>query len=416
MPGGTAFKRLWAASAASNLGDGIGLVAVPLLAATLTRQPFWISTIAAVAFLPYLLLAAPLGVLVDRFERRRSMILANIVRIGALSVMTVLVATDLANVVWLIVGAFILASAECVFDVAAETALTDVVTADELDDANSRLQTTMYVSNMFLGGPVGAGLFALAAALPFGAQLLGHLAATGLILGLPAPAAPETPPETAEEEVHGAWAELREGVAWLVRHRSIRALALVTAVIAFGQQAASAITVLFVLDTLGGSDLSFGLLTMVAAVGAILGSTMAPSLAGRVGRGRAMMIGALVLPLAMAGIGIAPGVVVVALILPAFSASIGLWNVLSVSLRQELVPTRLAGRVFGAWRAVVMGALPLGAWSGGAMASHWGLRAPWLVGAGLCVLGGLAAVGALSDDGSSSRAGPQPSVSGSSAS
>lgn len=401
MPGGTAFTRLWAATAASNLGDGIGLVAVPLLAATLTREPLWISTIAAVAFLPYLVLAAPLGVLVDRVERRRSMILANIVRVVVLGLLAALVTVDLANVWWLVAGAFVLASAECVFDVAAETALTGVVAAEDLDAANSRLQTTMYVSNMFLGGPVGAGLFALAAAVPFGAQLLGHLAATALIVGLPPPAAPEPSVEHDGVQVDGAWAELREGVAWLARDRSMRALALVTAVIAFGQQAASAITVLFVLDSLGGSDLSFGLLTMVAAAGAIGGSTVAPWLAGRLGRGRAMLLGAVVLPLAMAGIGLASGVVVVALVLPAFSASIGVWNVLSVSLRQELVPARLAGRVFGAWRTVVMGALPLGAWAGGAMAARWGLRAPWLVGAGLCVLGATAAVGVLADDRSS---------------
>jgi len=69
--------------------------------------------------------------------------------------------------------------------------------------------------------------------------------------------------------------------------------------------------------------------------------------------------------------------------------------VLSVSLRQSLVPERLFGRVFGAWKMIIWGLLPVGSWVGGVVAAGSGLRAPWLLGAavyGAALLLGLPAL------------------------
>jgi hypothetical protein len=88
----------------------------------------------------------------------------------------------------------------------------------------------------------------------------------------------------------------------------------------------------------------------------------------------------------LAAIGFAPGAVPAAVAFAVFAGAVGAWNVLSMSLRQQLVPENLFGRVHGAWRALVWGALPVGSWLGGVIAAQAGLRAPWFVGAGLYVV------------------------------
>lgn len=374
------FVRLVAAIGCSNLADGVGLVAVPLLAAQLTDDPLMVGSVAAVAYLPYLLLAAPIGVLVDRVERRRAMIAANLARSALLTVLVVGLVADVATIWWVFVIAFGFSTAECVFDNAGEATVVDLVPPDRLDRANAQLQTTMHVANLFAGGPVGAALFALTAALPFGAQALGHLAAAGLVAGLPASPAPVA---TGDGDVSSAWRELRVGMRWLADHRRLRSLAVASGVMSLATQLAQATIVLYVLDELGSTDVMFGLLAMVAALGAIGGSMVAPRLSGAFGRTTAMRATIVVQPLVLVGLGLAPEILVAGAAYFVYSGLIGIWNVLSVSLRQQLVPTALYGRVFGAWRTLVWGPVPVGAWLGGLVARTAGLRSPWFVGAAI---------------------------------
>ena len=392
-----AFRRLWAAAGISNLGDGIGLVAVPLLAATLTRDPLQIGAVTAVAYLPYLLFGIPVGVLVDRVERRTAMVVANAVRCLLLVVLCLGIVTDVVTMWWIYVLAFAFATAECVYDNAAEGAVPRLVPADRLDGANARLQGTMQVANNFVGGPLGALLFAVAAVIPFGLQAAGHLVAALLVARLPrlSTPRPDRPDAADRRRLAGVGADVKEGLGWLWHHRSLRMLALVSAGMALANQIAQATIVLFALEELDLPVAAFGLFAMCAAVGALAGSIAAPALSVRFGRTRVMAAGSVVQPFTILAMGLSGNAVVAGVVFVAYAGLIGMWNVLSVSMRQQLIPSHLFGRVHGAWRTIVWGALPVGSWIGGAIARAYGLRAPWFVGAAVFAVVAVFAVAAL---------------------
>ncbi|GAB2684659.1 MFS transporter [Thalassiella azotivora] len=389
------FRRLWAAAGLANLGDGMGLVAVPLLAATLTRDPVLVGALTAAVYLPYLLLAVPAGVLVDRVERRTAMLAANGVRAAALVAVCAGLAAEVLTLGWVFALVLVLGAAECGYDAAAEGAVPRLVPADALAGANARLQGTVQVANSFLGAPAGAALFAVAAVAPFGLQAVLVVAASVLVTRLPRLSPGRREPREDRAGRSTLAADAREGLGWLRRHRGLRALAAVSAVAALANTLAQATLVLFLLEELRVPPAAFGAVTAVAAAGAVAGAVLAPGLGRRCGRAPVMVLSVAVQAVTVALVGLARDVAVVAVAFALFASAVAVWNVHSVSLRQHVVPARLYGRVHGVWRTAVWGALPVGAWLGGVVAAQWGLRAPWLVGAGIYLLVLPATVAAL---------------------
>src|SRR3954447_464671 len=100
-PLGPGFTRLWSASALSNVADGVYVVVLPLLAATLTRSPALVAGIAMAERLPWLLFALPAGALADRLDRRRVMIGVQLRRLAVIGSLAVLTAADLTTI-WLL--------------------------------------------------------------------------------------------------------------------------------------------------------------------------------------------------------------------------------------------------------------------------------------------------------------------------
>jgi MFS family permease len=181
-------------------------------------------------------------------------------------------------------------------------------------------------------------------------------------------------------------ADVREGLGWLIHHPVLRNLAVVSAGMAFCNQIAQATLVLYALEVLDVPEAAFGLFAMTAAVGAVLGAVSAPGLSRRFGRTTVMATAAVVQPFVLLAMALAGNAILAAAVFTIYAGLVGLWNVLSVSLRQQLIPTHIFGRVHGAWRTIVWGALPLGSWLGGLIAAEYGLRAPWVVGAVLFAL------------------------------
>ena len=139
-PLGAGFARLWTAAIASNLADGLGRTAVPLIATTLTRDPALIAGVAAVAYLPWLLFGIPAGVLLDRVDRRFAMAVANSLRFAVATVLAVLITTD-SLTIWLLYACVLaFGLGETVFDNATTTVVPALVTRDQLDRANGRMQ------------------------------------------------------------------------------------------------------------------------------------------------------------------------------------------------------------------------------------------------------------------------------------
>ncbi|MGH3858385.1 MFS transporter, partial [Actinokineospora sp.] len=176
-------RWLLGSSALSNLGDGIGKVAFPLLAASITRDPILIAGLSATAFLPWLLFATVSGALVDRVDRRRAMLVANLSRAVIVGGLGLLVWAD-ATTIWLLyVMALLLGGVETVADNAAQALVPAVVPRDQLESANGKLQSVEIVGQTFLGGPLGSLTFALFAAMPFLLNSAGFAIAAVLLIG-----------------------------------------------------------------------------------------------------------------------------------------------------------------------------------------------------------------------------------------
>jgi MFS family permease len=371
---GARFWRMYASSATSNLADGIGRTALPLLAATYTRSPLLISGLVTFAFLPWLLFALPSGALVDRVDRRHAMSAANMVRAVSTATLAVLVLTDLANITVLYVVAFALGLAETVYDSAIRAILPQVVPADRLDSANSALTVEEMLGQTFLGAPVGSVMFALAATAPFLINAGGFALAAVLMLTLRGNYRPVR--SGAKTSLR---ADIGEGVRWLRAHRLLRGLTLVSAGTAGLSSMASGVLVLYVLEVLRLPSGDFGLVLITAGLGALLGGLAAPLLARRLGRTVVLTGGSALSAITLGLMGLTRNGYVAAVLFGICGAGVMTWNVLTMSLRQALIPQGLFGRVQGAYRTLVWGAIAVGSVGGGAVASVIGLRPVFLV-------------------------------------
>jgi len=369
------FWRLLTASSLSNLADGVLAVALPLVAIRLTRSPAAIAGLSVVATLPWLVFSLVAGALVDRTDRRRVMVAANLAR-GVVAVgLTAAVVLDGANLALLYVVAFALGMIETMADTAAQTILPRVVTPTQLTRANSRLFAVELGANQFVGPPLGGVLVAFGAAVALGSPAVLWLAAGLLLLRLP------TPPR--EERAAGSTlrGEIAEGVRFLAGHRILRRFAVMVGGFNFAASATSAVFVLYAVgegSTLGLSEPAFGVLLTATAVGSLLGSIAAERLEQGLGRVRLLVLtvpGSSVLIISPALTSDAR-LVGLAFLIGGFS--IVVWNVVTVSLRQRITPDRLLGRLNSAYRLLAWGTRPLGALAGGLIAEFAGLRTVFL--------------------------------------
>jgi MFS family permease len=381
---GVGFWRMYAATAASDLADGIGRTALPLAAAVYTRDPVTISGLVTFAFLPWLLFALPSGALVDRVDRRHAMAVANAVRAIATGTLALLLLNDVGSIPALYAVAFALGVAETVYDSAVRALLPQVVGRDQLDGANSLLTVEETLGQTFLGAPVGSALFALAVALPFFFNAAGFAIAAVLIMTLRGHYRPTRTTQTSIRT------DISEGVRWLRQHTLLRGLTLISAGTGFAQTMCTGVFVLYVLEVLRLPSGDFGFVLLTAGLGALIGGVATPPLARRFGRPIMLTSGAAFSAITMGLMGLTRHGVVAAVLFALSSSGVMVWNILTMSLRQALIPPELFGRVQGAYRTLVWGAIPLGAIVGGALASVVGIRAVFVVAAALAlVLAGL---------------------------
>src|SRR6266498_2300018 len=360
---GPGYHKRWTAAAVSTLGDGVFLAALPLLAATLSRDPLQVSLVAFAGWLPWLLFGLVSGALVDRWDRRRVMWTVDAVRLALVGGLGVAVLAGGATIPLLATVGFLLGIGQTLFDNAAQSLIPALVTRDtqRLERANSQLYGAQTVSQNFVGPPAGGFLFALAASVPFLADAASFAVSSALIAAIRGRFAPE---RAAEAPRLGLWVDIAEGLRWLLGHRLLRTLAAMVGLMNLATMAGEAILVLFAQDELGLGSVGYGLL---------LAATLLMAVAWLVfGVGSNAWIGAAMLAIA-GGAGV-------------------VFNVVGVSLRQAIVPDRMIGRVVSAFRTLAYGAVPAGAILGGAGARTLGLRAPFLLGAAVLAAAGLLAL------------------------
>jgi MFS family permease len=380
---GRRYWTLWTSSAFANLGDGIFQVAVALIAVDLTRSPALVAGVALANKLPWLFLALPAGALADRLDRRITMVSANAVRVALLGALALASATGANSIALLYAVSLGLGVAEVLFDTSSQTLMPAVVDKPDLSRANGRLFAVELVMNQFVGPPLGGYLVAAAAALAVGVSAGTYVAAVIALLMLSGSyRTARTGPPTRLR------ADIAEGVRYLMRHRLLRTLGLLLGAQNLLTSAGAAVFVLYATSNtygLGLSDAGVGLLFTVMAIGGVAGSFIGAPLEKRMGRSTVLSMCLITGGIAWLVPGVSRNTVLVALgfILTGTSS---MWNVVTVSLRQRIIPDELLGRVNSAYRLLGWGSLPIGAALGGLVGELLSVRAVFVLSAVLLIV------------------------------
>ena len=407
---GNNYWRLWSATAISNLGDGISLIAYPWLASAITRDPFLIALAGLVGRLPWLLFTLPAGVITDRVERRKIIISMDLFR-GLLTVAVALivwrassslpdletlteaqVTTNWSLYLVILIASLLYGMAEVLRDNAAQTFMPQIVEKEKLEVANGRIWSAEYVTNSFVGPPLGSLLIGIAIFIPFFVDAATFLVAVLLIAGIrltvPSPSSPSNSSSgsVGEKQPVRMRAEIKEGFLWLWRHELLRPMAIILGLLNFLATTSTALFILFAQEILQTSVFIFAILGTSAAIGGTIGGLLAPRISSRLGSGGALAVALFTFPTISLIIGLVSYWPVVWL-LTAFSTIMAVtWNVITVSLRQSIIPDYLLGRVNSVYRFFAWGSMPLGMLAAGLMVDlageltsrEWSLRTPYL--------------------------------------
>ncbi|MFF2051623.1 MFS transporter [Leifsonia sp. NPDC058194] len=386
-PMGAGFNRLWTAAIASNLADGIGRTAVPLIATTLTRDPALIAGLTAVTFLPWLLFGIPAGMLLDRVDRRIAMAVANSLRFAVAALLAGLIAADALTIWWLYACVLLFGLGETVFDNATTTVVPSLVGRDQLDRANGRMQSAEIVVQNFIATPIAGFLFAVALVLPVWLTGSGFLIAGLLALTIPAAAARAFGQQTAADE--GEEPAERPGmgavVRFLVGHRFLRKMIVLTSLTASALAFAQGSVILLLLQTFSVPEALVGVVTAGVGIGALAGALISSSLVARFGRGRIMFWSILVSGVGVLGVGVTANVVVAVLSYAIGAFGVAVWNVPWGALRQALIPGDMLGRAMGIVRTIGWGLTPIATVLGGFVA-RIDLRLPFVIGGAVVIV------------------------------
>ena len=402
---GSSYWKLWTATAISNLGDGVSMVAYPWLASAVTRSPILIAAAGFASRLPWLIFTLHAGVLTDRFDRRKLIVAMDFMR-GLLTVFVGLVVffnkdsfpaldelTTITNLEtnWpiyftLLITAFLFGLAEVLRDNSAQTLMPSVVDKENLEKANGRMWSAESLTNSFIGPPLGSLLIGIAIFIPFFFDAVSFFFAVALIASLKGtfkPVADDKPREKINFK-----AEIKEGYVWLWAHPLLRPMAIILGSMNGLGTMVGATFILFAQEVLQTSVFTFAVLGTAGAVGGTVGGLLAPKISAKLGSGRSLAMTLAAAPIGSLIIALTTTwqVVWVVVVFETFFAV--LWNTITVSLRQSIIPTHLLGRVNSVYRFFAWGSIPIGMFVGGGLVSALtlvlsrenALRAPYLFG------------------------------------
>ncbi|MFD7507739.1 MFS transporter [Streptomyces sp. NPDC059853] len=389
---GTDYWKLLSASVLSNLGDGLALVALPWYASTLTENALAVAAVGVAGRLPWLLFAIIAGSVGDRVDRRRLMATAGAVKAMILIVLCFLVLLGPGSVAAVLVVALAIGTCEVFFDNTSQALLPNLVGRDRLERANGTLWGAEEVSNRFLGAPIAGFLLGTSLVLPFAVQAALTAAAALLLLSIRGDFRPVPEPGSGAGPPPAFRRMLAEGISWMWRHRMLRSLAITLGLFNAAMAMAMAVLVLFAQDVLGLDSQGFGMIMAASAIGAVVSSQVSPWIAVRVPPG-ATLAGILALQVVLyLALVLVPTVPVFVIGAIALGFNTVWWNIVTVSLRQRIIPDHLLSRVNSVYRTMGWGMSPLGMVAGGAVVTLFespagretALRLPYLFAAVLC--------------------------------
>ena len=358
----------------SSSGDGMFITAFPLLAALLTRDPILIAGVTISTRLPWLIFSLPAGAIADRTDRRKLMISANLLRSVIVAVLGFSIVFDVVSIWGLYLSAFLLGACETAHVNAAQAIIPAIVKPEHLLTANARFSTAQIVATQFVGPSLGVTLFNAARALPFLADAVTFLASAGLIAAVPDEHGVERPTTRFRDDI---W----EGLRFTRDSLALRRLTEIVAVINFFYFGAVSLLVLYTQEILNRGNFVFTALSVGAALGTVTSRFFVDATTRRYGYTNTIAISMWLWAGSTTGLAFTSNAAFAIAMFAVLGFGSGLWIAVNSTLRQQLTPDRMLGRMNAAFRMISWGIVPFGALAGGLIARTFGLRAPFVLAA-----------------------------------
>ncbi|CAM5515405.1 MFS transporter [Streptomyces aurantiogriseus] len=351
------FGVFWVAQTLSFLGDSFALIALPLLVLEATGSVARMGLLTAVGGAASVVAAVFAGTVVDRVDRRRLLITCDLVRMVLYGVIPVV--WLFGPRIWLLYTVLPVCEAVgMLFAVGYVTVVRGLVDTARLTEANGRLNATAAAAGVL--GPLGAGLLAAwtgpAAAVGVDAASFGVSAACLAVVRVRERPADDRPGERA-----GLWRDLRTGVAFLYGHPVLRTLTVVLFLFSFLTLGLNDLIIYHLKHDLGHDDGTVGTVLAAGALGTVAGSLLVARVRRRLGFGPTWITAVALSGVAVAGLGWARHVGLIAVLAALFLATVAVAGTCSMSLRQEVTPEPLLGRVTSAFWTLQYAAAPIGA-------------------------------------------------------
>lgn len=370
------FRRLWTGDALGQLGAQLTGLALPVYAVSHLDASEWqMGLLTAAETAAFLVIGLPAGAWVDRMRKRRTLVVADLVRALVLAVVVVAALTGHASMPLLYGAGLVLSAATVFFDVAHQSYVPGLVGLDHVVEGNSKLQATQSV--------------AMVAAPALGGLLLRVLTAPMLIAGtvvtyvLSATAVSrirqvETLPR--REDRRPLRTEIAEGLRFVVHQPLLRRIVACTSLSNLFGSVSGALLAIYALRVVGLDPAGLGTVLSASAVGGLVGAVLAGRAARAVGEARIIPVSAVagglafaLTPLALPLADVVPPVATLITGGALFSFAVVVYNVAQVSFRQRLCPPALLGRMNASVRFIVWGTMPLGSLLGGWLGTHLGV-------------------------------------------
>jgi len=346
---------LWGGQVVSTLGSSASNVIYPLLILAITDSPAAAGIGAALANVPYILFSLPAGALVDRWDRKRVMILCDAGR--ALTVASIAAALwlDVLNVGQIYAAAFIEGGFFVFFNIAEVAALPRVVPKEQLPQAAAQNEAA-FAAAYIVGPSFGTLLYqGLGRAAPFVADAISYVVsiASLALIRTPFRVAPAATARSLR-------AEIAEGLRWLGQQRLIRYMAFLTGNINL-VNAGTGLIVIVLAQQMGARPVEIGLIFSLGGVGGMLGALVGGQVQKRFSFGQAiivlMWLNALLFPF----YALAPAYILLGIVSALLYFLGPIYNVVQFSYRLALIPDALQGRVNSTFRLLAFGLMPIGA-------------------------------------------------------
>jgi MFS family permease len=368
---GRSFRWLVGSSWVSNLGDGIGLAAGPLLVASQTHDPILVALGALLQRLPWLVFGLYAGVLADRLDRRALVVAVDLMRAAVLAVLATALIADQVNIAVVLVAMFLLGTAEVFADTTTQTLLPMVVAKEDLGIGNARLMAGFITTNQLIGPALGATLFAGGMAWPFVTQSVCVALGAVLVSRMRLPAM-----QRRAGRSH-VGRDILEGFRWTWEHAAVRTLTLTIVTFNVTWGAAWSVLVLYAIERLQLGAFGFGMLTTIGAAGGIAGTAGYDWLQRHASLAQIMRVGLTIETFTHLGLALTTSWQVAMAIMFVFGAHAFVWGTTSQTVRMRAVPTELQGRIASLYAIGVFGGILVGQLLGGIIAQIWGVTAPF---------------------------------------